>query len=185
MKISIHNLMLSVGFTAMIAVTAHLAIPMEPVPLTMQTAVIFAAALLLPMGYALFSVLFYIFLGGLGVPVFSGGRSGLEALTGPTAGFIVGFMVISVMISYFTRNIRYKTRGMAYVRTVLNIVWPLAIATVTLQALGILWGKYYTGSPWPTMFDQWLHPFYLNMIFKIAISVVVTVPLWNRFSREQ
>lgn len=184
MNILNQNLLLSFGFTLLIVISARVSIPMEPVPLTMQTAAIFLAALLLPMKYAVFSVVLYISLGALGLPVFSAGRSGVEVLTGPTAGFIVGFAVITVLISFFTRNIRYKSGELSTPQIALKIIWPCLIGTLLLQVLGILWGKHYTGLPWSTMLDQWLHPFYINMIFKIAIAVLITVPVWKNFSRE-
>lgn len=184
MNISIKNLLLSSFFALLIAASARVSIPMEPVPLTMQTAVIFAAALLLPIGYAIFSITLYLALGIIGLPVFSGGRSGIEVFQGPTAGFLIGFIVIAALISHLTRCDRYKTNGISNWQLSLKIIWPCAVATILLQLLGIMWGKIYMGSPWPQMFEQWLYPFYFNMIFKIIIATLVVVPLWKYFRED-
>lgn len=180
-NISIKHLLLSIFFALLIAASARVSIPMEPVPLTMQTAVIFTSALLLPMGYAIFSVVLYIALGIIGLPVFSGGRSGLEVFQGPTAGFLIGFIVIAALISYLSRHNRYKIKGISKWRLALKVIWPCVAATILLQLLGILWGKVYMGSPWPQMFEQWLYPFYFNMIFKIVVTTLLVVPLWTYF----
>lgn len=173
-----NNFYLSLMFVFLIWAGAWISIPIEPVPLTLQTAVIFLAALLLPMRYALCSVILYILLGVLGLPVFSGGRSGIEVLYGPTAGFIFGFVLITLMISHLTKNVRYKA---VLTNQYWTAAWPCIVATITLQLCGMLWGKIYTGEPWSVIFENWLHPFYINMIVKIILATVIAVYVWKKF----
>jgi len=175
------NLSLSVFFALLIAASARVSIPIEPVPLTMQTAAIFVSALLLPLSYAVFSVVLYFMLGVIGLPVFAGGRSGFEVFQGPTAGFLVGFLVIAALISYLTRNDQYKTDGKTYLSLSIKVIFPCSVATGLLQTLGMLWGKVYMGSPWPIMFEQWLFPFFPNMVYKILIATLIVVPIWKYF----
>ena len=95
-KASIKSITVTALFTAATAIISMFRIQMPSgVPLTLQ---IFAVALCgccLPPVYALLSTAVYIIIGALGVPVFSGG-GGIAALTGPTAGFIYGFLFLSL-----------------------------------------------------------------------------------------
>lgn len=175
---------LSIIFTLLIWGSAWISIPIGPVPITMQTVVILLCALLLPLSYALFSVILYILLGLIGLPVFAGGRSGIEVLSGPTAGFIFGFIVTVLLVSILTKDIRYNVKGEKTLSLYWRAFWPCIIGSGILQLCGILWGKIYTGAPWGEIYDVWLEPFYLNMITKIIISVLISVNIWKIASKE-
>ena len=77
--------------TALIVVCSWLTVPFT-VPFTMQTFAIFFTVCLLGPWQGGISILVYILLGAVGVPVFSGFRGGLDALLGPTGGYILGFL---------------------------------------------------------------------------------------------
>ncbi len=79
-------------FTALIAAGTFIKIPMIPVSMTLQTLFVFLSGLLLPPGHAFLSVLIFIILGLIGLPVFTSG-GGIGALLSPTGGFILGFAV--------------------------------------------------------------------------------------------
>ncbi len=79
------------AFAALIALGARLAVPMVPVPMTMQTfAVLLAGAVLGPWRGAA-AVLLYLAVAAAGLPVLSDGASGLASFTGPTAGYLFAF----------------------------------------------------------------------------------------------
>ncbi len=73
------------------------------VPFTLQTFAVFLIAGLFPFKESILTVVIYIALGMAGVPVFSGFKSGIAAVTGPTGGYIVGFLLAVVIISLFKR----------------------------------------------------------------------------------
>ena len=88
------RLTISAIFTALIAILAQFAVPLpfSPVPVTGQTIGIILAALLLDKRTAVISVLAYLLLGAAGAPVFSMARGGLYMITGPTGGYLWGFL---------------------------------------------------------------------------------------------
>lgn len=94
-------------FATLMCIGAWIHFP-GPVPATMQTFVVFAALGLLGSKNTFIMLLVYIALGAMGLPVFSGFNSGLGALTGPTAGFIWGFLlgvpVFYVFEKYFPQK---------------------------------------------------------------------------------
>lgn len=86
--------------TALLCVLSPLAIPMPIlVPITLQVMIVVLVALILSPVHALIAQLLYTVLGIVGLPVFSGGKSGFAALASPTGGFIVGFIFASFFIS--------------------------------------------------------------------------------------
>lgn len=83
-----------VGMTvALLAVSAWVAIPLGPVPFTLQTFVLAFALLVLRPSECFAALCAYLVLGAIGVPVFSGMRGGLGMLAGPTGGFLWGFVL--------------------------------------------------------------------------------------------
>jgi biotin transport system substrate-specific component len=91
-KLSIRELSALALMAALLALLAQIALPLGPVPFTLQTIGVVAAALLLPRKNAALAILTYILLGLAGLPVFSGGRGGFGILAGPSGGFLYGFL---------------------------------------------------------------------------------------------
>ncbi|MCX7636065.1 MAG: biotin transporter BioY [Syntrophales bacterium] len=79
-------------FGALTAVGAYIAIPLPPVPITMQTFFVSLAGGLLGAPLGAMSQVVYILLGVIGLPVFAGGKAGFGVLLGPTGGYLVGFI---------------------------------------------------------------------------------------------
>ena len=98
--------------TALIVVCSWLTVPFT-VPFTMQTFAIFFTVCLLGPWQGMISILVYILLGAVGVPVFSGFRGGLDALLGPTGGYILGFLATAAerflisrrLVAYFAAGV--------------------------------------------------------------------------------
>ncbi|MEE1056284.1 MAG: biotin transporter BioY [Acutalibacteraceae bacterium] len=84
-------------FVALISVSAQIAIP-TIVPFTLQTLGVFVSSALLGCKRGTTSILIYIFLGSIGLPIFSGFSGGVGKLTGPTGGYIVGFILTAVVV---------------------------------------------------------------------------------------
>lgn len=78
-------------FTAVLAVSAYISVPLGSVPLTLQVFGVLLAGMVLGPRLGLLSVLAYLVL-GLIAPVYSGGASGLAVLFGPTGGYLIGFV---------------------------------------------------------------------------------------------
>lgn len=77
---------------ALIAAGALIALPVGPIPVTLQLLAVAVAALVLSPAEAFAATALYLMLGAFGMPVFSGGGAGVGVLIGPTGGFLFGFM---------------------------------------------------------------------------------------------
>lgn len=85
-------------FAAVIALCAWIQIPVGAVPVTLQTFAVCAAAGLLGAKRGVLTVLVYILLGLIGVPVFSGFGAGAGVLFGVTGGYIIGFILTALIV---------------------------------------------------------------------------------------
>jgi biotin transport system substrate-specific component len=90
------SFVLSCAFAALIAVGAFIALPIGPVPIVLANFFAILAGLVLGPVWGGLSVLLYIALGALGLPVFAGGAGGLARLLGPTGGFLAGYFLGAV-----------------------------------------------------------------------------------------
>lgn len=99
---SLQSLVLIAMSAAIIAVLSQLSISLGPIPLTLQTFAVGLMATLLRTKEASLSVLIYLLLGAVGLPVFAGGGSGFQALLGPASGFLWGFVVYAIVTSTLT-----------------------------------------------------------------------------------
>lgn len=93
---------------ALIAVSAFIRIPTQPVPLTMQVFIIFLIPILFGARVAFFGFLLYLGLGLIGLPVFSSG-GGIGYVLMPTFGYLLGFMVSTIPVGVICDKIKgYK-----------------------------------------------------------------------------
>jgi biotin transport system substrate-specific component len=96
---------LSCLFAALICVGAYIAIPLPgiPVPIVLQNLFVMLAAVILGPVWGLATVALYLFLGIIGLPVFSAGTGGLARLWGPTGGFLIGYIPACLAMGSISR----------------------------------------------------------------------------------
>jgi len=84
-----------------IAAQVRIPLPWTPVPISAQTFAVLLSGVLLGRWYGGLSQVFYIGAGIAGVPWFSGGGSGIAYISGPTGGYIIGFVLAALFVGYF------------------------------------------------------------------------------------
>ncbi|MCX6142767.1 MAG: biotin transporter BioY [Ignavibacteriales bacterium] len=87
-----------VSFALFAAIGARLEIPHQPVPYTFQTLAVILAGGLLGSRNGFLSMMLYLILGLVGMPVFAGGGFGLVKLIGPTGGYLLSFPVAAFLV---------------------------------------------------------------------------------------
>src|SRR5690606_2034442 len=102
-KVSINEMTKISLCAALLCISSYIAfpIPFTPIMITAQTIAVNLLALVLSPAHSAISVMLFMLLGIIGLPVFAGGNSGLGALFGPTGGFIIGFLFSAIAIGYF------------------------------------------------------------------------------------
>ena len=84
-------------FTAMISICSWISIPAS-IPFTLQTMGVFTTVGLLGGKRGTLTVLTYILLGAIGIPVFAGFTGGVSVLLGTTGGYIIGFLLSALLM---------------------------------------------------------------------------------------
>ena len=120
---------------ALLAVSAWITVPLGPVPFTMQTFTLALLPQVMRTRDAVFTVVVYLLLGAMGVPVFSGFQGGLGVLVGPTGGYLLGFaagMPVAGAVAHADVLPR-RARGMAAGIVLLAVSYVLG----TLQLMNV------------------------------------------------
>jgi biotin transport system substrate-specific component len=100
--------LLATAFAALIAICAQVSVPMVPVPMTLQTWAVLLAGLVLGVRWGAASVALYLLAAAVGLPVLSDGRSGIDALTGPTAGYLAAFPIVAGLAGAMSHSERFR-----------------------------------------------------------------------------
>ncbi|HXH54404.1 MAG TPA: biotin transporter BioY [Gammaproteobacteria bacterium] len=79
--------------------TTQIIIPLEPVPITLQTVGVMLIGLTFTRKIAIQSVMLYLVSGLVGLPVFTHFSGGFYKLTGPTGGYLVGFLIAALCMT--------------------------------------------------------------------------------------
>ncbi len=110
MKQNLKNLIFAALFTAIICVFSQVAIPTPFVPVTLQIFVICLCGFFLHLRYSSLSVVCYIILGLMGLPVFYGFQGGPQHVLSYTGGFIIGFipLVFCCGVAHLFKNDFFK-----------------------------------------------------------------------------
>ena len=146
--------------TILLAISAKIQLPFWPVPMTMQTFVIFLIGMTYSVRLSFITVSMYLFEGALGLPVFASG-GGIAYLVGPTSGYLYGMLISSVVISYLA--------NLGFSKTYFKTSITLLIGSFVIFLFGIL----YLGSiiGFEKAIIAGLLPFIPSEIFKIALAV--------------
>ncbi len=90
-------------FAALIAISSWISVPFG-VPFTMQTFGVFCTLLILGGKLGSISIIAYVLLGLVGLPVFAGFQGGIGVILSPLGGFIVGFIVMGIIYFLITKH---------------------------------------------------------------------------------
>lgn len=156
---------------ALIAGTAWMTVRVGPVPFTLQSMFVLLAGLLLRPGWAAASMGIYLLLGAVGLPVFSGGQSGLGTLMGPTGGFLLAFPIAAAALSA-VRGLSAKTGSFTTRRAVADIE-GVVVAEFLVYLIGVPWLMVSTGMDFGKAFAAAVVPFLLPDAAKAVMAIVV------------
>jgi len=154
--------------TVFLTISAKLKIPFYPVPMTMQTFVVLFLGLAFGYKIGLATTGIYLLEGIIGMPVFSNSPEkgvGLIYFTGPTMGYLVGFLLATFFAGYLNFN-----------KNIFIIFCKLVCAVSTIYFLGALWLGILIGWDKPIL-QLGVTPFLLAELFKIGLLTLLTKKL--------
>lgn len=167
---------LVIGGAALMAVCSRLELPLQPVPITGQTFGVMLVGALLGSRRGTISMLTYLGLGAVGLPVFAGGAAGLARFAGPTAGYLAGFVVATAVVGWLSE------RG--WDRRTWTTIVAMVLGMLPIYLLGLTWLSRFVG--WGQALAAGLLPFLAGDALKIGMAAL-SLPLgWKLVgSRDQ
>ena len=158
--------------TLLLTISAKIKIPFYPVPMTMQTFVVLFLGISFGWKIGLATISLYLFQGIIGLPVFAGTPEkgmGLIYFTGPTMGYLIGFLLAVYSAGIHKNLISFK--NYSYINA-LTVFSSLIVSVSCIYILGLLWLGYLIGWDKP-IFKLGAEPFLLAELFKIILLTLI------------
>ena len=147
-----------------LTISAKIKIPFYPVPMTMQTFVVLLLGMSFGYKIGLATISLYLIEGIIGLPVFSNSPErgvGLVYFTGPTMGYLIGFLSACFFASFVKINDNYF---LIFVKLILSVS--------TIYIFGFLWLGIVIGWDKPII-QLGVTPFLLAELFKILLLTIL------------
>jgi biotin transport system substrate-specific component len=169
--------LLVLGFSVFIALSAQIAVPFWPVPVTGQTLAVLLAGAALGPRLGVLAVLAYIAEGLAGLPVFAAGAAawqptrlpGVPYILGPTAGYLAGFVVAAGVVGWLAERGWDRSLGRAALAMVLG--------QLVIYAFGLAWLARFV--PLDGLLAAGVLPFLPGDAVKIGLAAVALPGAWS------
>ena len=168
----IRDLALIAGGALVIALLSQIEIPLKPVPVTLQTlgVLLVGAALGWQRGAA--SLGTYLLAGAVGLPVFAGGAAGITKFTGPTGGYLIGFLLAAALVGVLVQRF-------ALDRRIGSTALAMLLGNIVVYAVGLPWLSATTGLHGHALYTAGLTPFLLGDTLKLALAALLLPGAWS------
>ncbi len=165
---SLHRLVWTALCASLIAIGAYIHIPLIAVPISLQTLFVLLAGFLLGPAGGAASVLLYLAVGCVGLPVFAGGKAGFAHLLGPTGGYLIGFAACAGIAGLARSKNPERAQNTHWTRTALFGI----LGMLALYALGVWRLKYVLDTTWIKAVTVGLVPFLPGAGLKLVLAVL-------------
>jgi biotin transport system substrate-specific component len=163
--------------TGLVAAAAQVSIPLPftPVPITGQTfaVVLVGASLGAARGFS--SLLLYMLLGMAGAPIYSDQTSGWDVVSGPTGGYIVGFVLAAALTGYLAER--------RWDRKVSTAIAAMLTGNVLIYLVGLPWLAVDLGTNLEKTLEFGLYPFVPGDVFKLYLAAMLLPTAWKVVER--
>ena len=157
-------------FAVLTALGAQVSLPMAPVPMTLQSLAVVLAGGVLGPRWGVAAMVLYLAAAAVGLPVLSDGGGGMAALTGPTAGYLAGFVLAAGAVGMAGRRgwLARPASGIALLST----------AHLLILLPGAAWLA--RGMGWNAALEAGFTPFLIGAVVKSAVAWLVLAALGRR-----
>jgi biotin transport system substrate-specific component len=157
------NVLIVSGASIVLGLFAHVSFPLpfSPVPVVTQSGVVLFFALLLGSKRAAASVLAFLGQAAVGLPVLAGGHAGLAAFSGPSGGYLFGYLAAAYLTGRIAERFSYRKLPAA--------VLSLTVGTAVILTCGALWLSTFLG--WKQALLLGVAPFVIGDALKIVGAV--------------
>ena len=160
---TIKQLVVNAMYIALLVVSSFISIPINQIPFTLQTLVVFIILIMLDYKNSLVVFILYTIMGLIGLPVFSGFTSGFT----PTLGFIVGFIITPFIYLICNKFINIKNSN-------LKQFISCFISLIFIDIIGLIYFTIYFDYDILSSIILIILPYILVDILKIIIAIIIT-----------
>lgn len=153
-----------------------IAIPISPVPISFTNLAIYLAVMILGWKWGTLSYLVYLMVGFVGLPVFSAFTAGPGRLLGPTGGYLIGFIFMSVIGGWFSEKFRGRF-GLC--------ILGMILGTVAAHAFGSGWLAFQAGLTFKQALMAGVIPYIPGDLVKIYVGVFIGGEVRKRLGKER
>ena len=173
----ITDVLLVLAGTGFVALAAQVKIDLSftPVPITGQTFAVVLVGASLGALLGLASLGLYLFVGALGAPVYADGQHGWDVLTGPTGGYIVGFVVAACLTGFLAQQ-RWDRRFSSAVAAMLT-------GNVVIYLFGLPWLAAKIDAGLEDTLEAGLYPFVVGDLLKLYLAGALLPLAWRFVAR--
>lgn len=178
---------MNTGKLVLCAVTAALTCVLAPIsfsvgviPVTLATFAVMLSGVLTGGRLGALSQLVYLLLGIVGLPVCAGYTPALARLTGPTGGYLLGYIPLAFVCGAVYGAWGRRSRG---VRKIAVLIGAMLLGTFVLYAFGTAWYCLYSGTGVIAALTVCVVPFLIGDGVKIAVVAALTPQLEKALSR--
>ena len=162
-QISIKTMALIAIFSAITCILAPLSIPIGLVPISLTNLVIYFSLYILGTWKGTASYIIYLLIGLVGLPVFSGFTSGPGKLFGPTGGYLIGFIPLTIIAGIFIEKF--------YSKWYLCLI-GMILGTAVCYAFGTAWLAYEAHMDFKTALWAGVIPFIPGDLIKMVLAMI-------------
>ena len=155
-------------FAALMAICSWISIPLT-VPFTLQTFAVFVTLEIIGGKRGTLSILVFLLLGAIGVPVFAGFSSGPGVIAGPTGGYIVGFLLTALIIGLIMKLAKGKSEITKIVITVVSMI----LGDIGGIAIGTVWFMVVMKMNLSASLTQCVVPYIVPDLAKIIVATII------------
>lgn len=170
---TVRGMVFTALFAAIICVAAPFSVQVGPIPITLATFAIYLTGAILGGKRGVAAVAVYIMIGAVGLPVFSNFNGGFGALTGPTGGYIIGYIPLVFLTGIFSEMNSKKHWTM---------IVGMVLGTAALYSFGTAWYMIMTGKDFITSLSLCALPFIPGDALKIVCTAAVAIPLKTKLN---
>ena len=167
-----HLALILIG-TALISLGAQVVfyVPGNPVPFTGQTFGVLLSAGALGFRRGLAASALYVIIGAVGLPVFAGGRHGLDIVLGASGGYLIGFVVASAIVG--------RLAELGWDRTIFGAIGAMLFGSLAIYAIGVPWLAYVAyGGDLNAAYQNGMQTFLLWDALKLALAAAAFPAAW-------
>ena len=158
--------------TALMCIFGPMSVPIGVIPISLTNLVIYFAVYILGYKGSTAAYLVYILLGLVGLPVFSGFQGGPAKLVGPTGGYLLGFVFITIIAGLCASKAKGKLR-------IPIILAGMIVSTAITYFFGTVWFIFQTGNDVATSLTLCVFPFIPFDLAKMVIATIIGMPIRN------